>query len=213
MTTISTTTNEYWEAVRGHVQMDNVFGSPVPVVDAYGSIRGDYGIKVDRNALCSKYSWTVTDPATVEFVRDHAGPMLVDPLAGSGWWAYLLEQDHVDVLASDANPPDGTDANTWHRGGAHLPLLRLDAVDAVERGGPLRTLLLSWPPYDSDIGAQILAAYRGSRIIYIGEGWGGCCGDDGMFQQFESDWSEVAEHRPIQYYGIRDWVTVYERKS
>jgi hypothetical protein len=213
MTTI-TDTNAYWDAVRNHLADDRIFGGhPVPVVDTYGSIARDYRTRVDRNALCSQYSWTVTDPDTVEFVREHAGPMLIDPLAGSGWWAWLLGQDHVDVLASDENPPNGTSDNNWHRGSAHVQIARMDAVDAVAQANQSRTLLLSWPPYDSDIGARILDAYRGNRVIYIGETAGGCCGDDRMFDLLDQGWQEIADHRPIQYYGIRDWVTVYQRKD
>ncbi len=212
MTSVETTTNAYWEAVRDHIQIDRVFGASTPVVDTYGSISRDYGVRIDRNDLCSRYSWTVTDPATVEFVRDWAGGAVVDPLAGSGWWACLLSQAGVWVTATDQNPPDGTGANHWHRGTTHVHVGRMDAVDAAHMASPDRTLLLSWPPYDSTIGGDILAAYPGSRVIYIGEGWGGCCGDDSMFEAFERDWTRVAEHCPIQYYGIRDWVTVYERK-
>lgn len=203
-------TNAYWEAVREYVKVDRFYGGPC--VDTYGSIARDFDLRVDRHELCGRFSWTVTDPVTVDFVRAHAGRCVNDPLAGSGWWAWLLEQAGIDVIASDINPPDGTDANNWHREGMHVDVARMDAADAVKMGGAPWTLLLSWPPYESDVGERALAAYAGRRVIYIGEGEGGCCGNDAMFQALERDWQEVATCRPVQFYGLHDYVTVYERK-
>lgn len=208
-------TNAYWDAVRDHIEQDDLFGGPV--VDSYGSIAyrrtREIEYRCDRGELTSIYAWTVSDPATVAFVREHAGPMVVDPLAGSGWWAHLLDQAGITVLASDLNPPDGTEANHWHRSSTHARVGQADAADAVALAPATATLLLSWPPYDSDIGARIVEAYRGDRIVYIGEGWGGCCGDDRMFELFERGWVQVAEHRPVQFYGIHDYVTIYQRKA
>lgn len=208
-------TNDYWDAVRDYVQHDSLGGGPA--VDTYGSLSrratGAYGTEVKRTELTSRYSWTVTDPATVDFVVEYAGGMVVDPMAGSGWWAHLLTEAGVTVLASDENPPDGTEANTWHRYDAHVPVGRSDAADAVSLAPVGATLLLSWPPYDGDPGYRALKAYRGDRVIYIGEGEGGCCGDDNMFQFLRDEWDEVAEHRPVQFYGLHDFVTVYQRKG
>lgn len=206
-----TGTNAYWEAVRDHVKIDRFYGGPC--VDTYGSIARNFEIRVDRHELCSEFSWTVTDPVTVDFVQAHAGQSVNDPLAGSGWWAWLLEQAGVDVIASDINPPDGTPANNWHHHPTHVDVARMDAADAVKLGGSPWTLLLSWPPYDSDVGERMLAAYTGRRVIYIGEGEGGCCGNDAMFAAFERDWCEIATHRPVQFYGMHDYITVYERNE
>lgn len=210
MTMTSATTNAYWEAVRKHVGNDSLYGGPC--VDTYGSITRDPGIRVDRTALTSRYSWTVTDPTTVDFVVEHAGLAVVDPMAGSGWWAHLLIEAGVTAYASDKNPPDGTDANHWHRDDTHVPVARADVADAVELAGSQATLLLSWPPMD-DAGYRGLKAYRGDRLIFIGEGDGGCTGDEVLFELLRDAWTEVAEHRPVQWYGLHDYVTVYDRNG
>lgn len=212
-TPASADTNAYWEAVRKHVKIDRVMGAG-PVVDTYGALTGNYQPCLDRHELTSRYSWTVTDPATVQFVRQHAGNAVIDPLAGSGWWARLVQESGARILASDINPPDGTPANNWHREAeTHVEIDQMDAVEAITLAGPYWTLLLSWPPYESDTGERALRAYQGERVIYIGEGWGGNCGNDAMFETLERDWEETAAHRPVQWYGLRDYVTVYERKQ
>jgi hypothetical protein len=49
---------------------------------------------------------------------------------------------------------------------------------------PGRTLFLSWPPFQQDVGARILMAYKGNRVIYIGEAEGHT-GDDELHRMLE----------------------------
>jgi hypothetical protein len=203
MTAPTTYANPYWDKVRDLVRLD--LWDRTPIVDQYRP----ENVAVNRHKLVSEYAWTITDPDTVAFVVKHCGPSVVDPLAGSGYWAWLLGQHGVDVAASDLKPG----ASIWHRHGVHLPVVGQEGPLAVRLAGPERTLLLSWPPYDEPVGAELVEAYQGDRIVYIGEGPYGCCGDDRMWQLLKAGWAEVASHRPVQWYGLRDWVTVYERRS
>jgi hypothetical protein len=162
-----------------------------------------------RFDYCGKYTWTVTDPATVEFVAEHSTGRMVDPLAGTGYWAYLLGQLGVDVVCSDLQP----ETNHWHAGyRLHVPVAKMQGVYAAGLHSD-RALLLSWPPYSNSSGHDVVQAYKGDRVVYIGEGHGGCCGSDELHELFESEWVEVADHRPVQWWGIHDWVTVYDRRK
>ncbi|GIF08710.1 hypothetical protein [Actinoplanes siamensis] len=199
MTAPTTYTNPYWDAVRDKLRFDSLDKATV--------VGGTYDL-VRRHDLVSEYAWTVTDPATVAFVAQHCGPRVVDPLAGSGYWAYLLGQHGIDVAASDLQPGE----SQWHRHGVHVPVVEEEGAAAVRDAGRDRTLLLSWPPYDTPIGAHLIQAYQGDRIVYIGEKAWGCCGDEDMWTALESGWTEAAEHKPVRWWGLRDWVTVYERK-
>lgn len=210
-------TNAYWEAVREHVDPTGSLWR-TPEVGGLGRYRKPGGLAdverwhreaPSRHALVEQYSWTITDPATVAFVAEHAGPRVVDPMAGSGWWARLLADAGRDVIAYDLTPPASA-ANAWHKVGVeHFPVVLGDAVDTVAVHSD-RTLLLSWPPYGFDA-CPILDAYAGARLVYVGEDWGGCCADDGFFEQLGKDWSKAAEHVPVQWSGIHDVVHVYER--
>lgn len=194
--------NPYWDAVKDHIGPDRFYGTPCV----------DWGTKrIDRHELTSRYAWTISSPATVAFIAEHSGARVVDPMAGTGYWAGLLRQTGVDVAAYDLNPPGTTD-NSFHREGAtFVDVYQGAAADTVTLH-PDATLLLSWPPYGFDA-TPILRAFAGDRIIYIGEGYGGCCGDDDLFELLGKEWAETAEHDPIQWWGIHDTVTVYDRST
>jgi hypothetical protein len=207
MLTVAELSNPYWDAMADHIRTDY---DGAPVADPY-----DFNVtpalrKFDRHEMVGRYAWTITDPATVEFVARHIIGGVVDPMAGSGWWLSILGQLGVDGIGYDINPPAAA-SNSYHKAGVeHVEILQCDAAVAVAQH-PDRTLLLSWPPYDDDIGARVLRAYAGKRVIYIGESDGGHCGDDEMHELLRKRWTEVASHRPVQHYGLHDWVTVYDR--
>ena len=218
-TTTLALTNPYWDAVRDHVNpTGSLWNTPsVGGIGRYRTATGDLDVErwsresPRRTDYVKRYSWTITDPRSVTFVAEHSRGRLVDPMAGTGYWAWMLTQAGVDVVAYDLHPasPD-SDANHWHRNvAAHLAVLKANAVDSVVLHED-RTLLLSWPPYGFDA-CPILDAYQGSRVIYIGEDQYGCCGDDNLFETFERNWTRVAEHVPVQWDGMHDIVHVYDR--
>lgn len=208
-------TNEYWEAVREHVNpTGSLWGTP-----EVGGIRDirDYGGDWERwhretpqrRELVNRYSWTITDPATVAFVVEHSAGRMVDPMAGSGWWAHVLAPFGVDVVCYDASPGD----STWHKGiTLWVPITAAPAVESVPQHAD-RTLFLAWPPYDSPAGFDALSAYAGSRVIFTHEGDGGCIGDDQLFELLAAEWTEVASHTPVQWFGLHDRIDVYERAT
>lgn len=208
--------NPYWDAVKDHVDpTGSLWGTPqVRGLADYHTESGGLDVErwmreaPQRADYVKRYSWTITDPATAAFVAAHSRGRLVDPLAGTGWWGSLLAQHGVDVVSYDLEPG----GNVWHQDQPlHATVVGMDAVEAVVLH-PDRTLLLSWPPHGEPVGVDVVRAYRGNRVVYIGEGDGGCCGDDAMFAELEANWVEVAEHLPVQWSGIHDQVRVFERK-
>lgn len=170
-----------------------------------------------RNDLVRRYSWAITDPASVSFVAEHANGGLVEIGAGTGYWAWQLSQRGVPVIPYDIAPPD-LDENGWcqEKGPDGLELrpvfqtvLRGTAQDAALKRHPL---FLCWPPMSS-MAADALAAYRGDRVIYIGEGDWGCTANDDFHEALNADWEEIAEHVGVRWSGINDRITVYRRAT
>jgi hypothetical protein len=202
--------NPYWEAVKDCVETDSFRGNPV-----VGEFRLDRTVQQNmarfpnRQRLVRKYCWTISDPDTVAFVAKHAEDGLVDPIAGTGYWAYLLKQVGVDVACYDLNPGTALITNGWHGKDLYADVCAKDCAEAVALH-PDRTLFLSWPPFQQDVGARILMAYKGKRVIYIGEGQG-ATGDDELRRILDADWTEIDSRQPVQWWGVHDRVTVYER--
>lgn len=184
--------NAYWDAVRPYV------------VD--GVIRRDGFAHHEAwaDGMRMRYSWTVTDPATVGFVRCYVGEYAVDPFASAGWWGRLLREADRDVLSYDIAAP----AETWSAVG------RCDALDAVGVTIPAsEVLLLSWPPRHDPIGERAVRAYRGNRIVHMGAEGRTSDGTDGMRRLLADEWVQVAQHTPVRWPGVKDFVTVYERST
>ena len=205
--------NPYWDAVKDKVTPGEFSWEP-PCIQRWRLDAVERGLDpdfviLDRQEFVSRYSWTVPDPDSVDFVAKYAENGLVDPMAGTGYWAYILEQAGVDVVSYDLHPGD----NPWHLHSAlHTDVIRMNAVQSVKLH-PDRTLLLAWPPYSETIGERTVQAYPGDRVIYMGEGSGGCTGTDALHRRFDRRWEEIDEHIPIQWWGLHDRITVYQRRG
>ena len=204
--------NPYWEAVKDCVETDSFRGNPV-----VGEFRLDRTVQENmarfpnRQRLVRKYCWTIPDPDTVAFVAKHAQGGLVDPIAGTGYWSYLLSQLGVDVVSYDLNPGTKLITNGGHGDDLYAEVCAKDCAEAVALH-PDRTLFLSWPPFLQDVGARILTAYQGARVIHIGEGQG-ATGDDELRRILDAEWTEIDSRLPVQWWGVRDHVTVYVRST
>ena len=207
--------NPYWDAVRGDVRPGHfswegpMVGCPF-VRDMSKPVRDRLSWeepRLDRHDFVRRYAWSITDPAAVQFVATYSRCRLLDPMAGTGYWAYLLRQLGIDVVCCDASPGE----NKWHKGAAlWVPVPQNWAEVAVDEH-PDRVLFLSWPPYGEPSAWRTLREFKGDRLIYIGEGEGGCTGDDDFHKLLDNEWHEVTWHRPVQWWGLHDVITVYER--
>jgi len=199
--------NPYWDEV-GHAARPGEFPWEHHQLEI-ARFRSDSGEEyLDRQKFVGRYSWTVTDPDSVQFVADHVVGGVVDPMAGTGYWAYLLGQLGITVVCYDLHADCD---NPWHGDHSHwVPVQPMDGAESVVLH-PDKTLLLAWPPYSDPAGARILDAYRGNRVIYLGE-FDGCCGDDAMHEALAGGWEEVASIRPVLWWGLHDRITVFVRK-
>jgi hypothetical protein len=168
------------------------------------------------------YSWAIPTEETVRYMAESAPSGIVEIGAGSGYWAWMLEQAGADVVAYDLNPPDGSDPDdlddslrpggSWHSRQRAWFDVRRGGVE-VAREHPGRTLFLCWPLYDNPMAFLALGAYGGTDLFYVGEREGGCTADDAFFDQLELEWKEVATLDVVQWSGINDCFQHYERKA
>lgn len=203
--------NPYWEIVR---QMP-VCGIDLQYSRIYRpdghffSPRDPLRQVVDRFALCETFSWSIPAPGDLPWLRDIlAGRGVVEAGAGTGYWAWQMEQAGIDTVAYEPN--EVSDNRFARREWATL--LRDD--HAAPKHHPDRALFLCWPSYSEPWAAQALACYAGDMLIYAGEPAGGCTADDEFFRLLDAEWNEVADSPAhVTYSGIHDYLTVCTRKG
>ncbi|WP_238008674.1 hypothetical protein KZZ52_47280 [Dactylosporangium sp. AC04546] len=163
-----------------------------------------------RRELAARLAWAIPTEAALALIGDH-GPIL-ETGAGTGYWAALLRERGVDVVATDAAPPDAGGSRFHPPGPTWSPVERLDGVAAVRRHRD-RTLLLCWPPPDDDAaGHAVLLAYRGDTLLYVGGDAGGPTGTARLHEELARHWTAADELALPSWPNIPDRLTVWCRR-
>jgi hypothetical protein len=177
--------------------------------DYANPVHGSTGMSAyDRRVWCvRRYAFAVPTPAALAAVARYAP--IVELGAGTGYWAFVLRERGVDVVAYDLAPPD------------RLPnphLFRPVTWTRVEQGGVEvlashadRALFLCWPSYRDPFAAHALEAYTGKTLIYVGEPPGGHTADDAFFAELARRWRLVEHVALPNWPGTHDALSVYER--
>lgn len=206
-----------WKA-KGFVR-EGIFGWNRPMVTPSEDIHAEClrigQDHLDRNELCGRYSWAIPGPEAVKSIAEMF-PRIVEVGAGRGYWAKVLSDAGVDVVAYEPTVQDGDlSGNHWHASeyeiGLYFDLQQGDATACAKHGN--RALLLCWPPYSDPMAATALQAYPGNDLIWIGEGDGGCCGGEDFWEMIRDGWMEQCWWSIPQWPCMRDHVAIYRRKT
>lgn len=190
--------------------------------ERYDRILDSHGARRHLNA---KYAFGVPGEAALSTIAEYAP--IVELGAGIGYWARCLRERGVDVIAYDLF---GEDWQRWfqpsrlERDGRYLHNVIEEGAEPrlwteVLRGDvnvllkhPDRALQLVWPTYADPFAERALQAYRGQRVIYVGEGDGGCTGTERFHELLGREWEEIADAPVPQWDGLHDHLWVYERQ-
>lgn len=172
------------------------------------------------------FAWAVPSEAALEAIAEHSPNGVVEIGAGAGYWAAMLRERGVDVIAYDPAPPGHE--SEWHSGQAWSEV-ELGDHQAVSKH-PDRTLLLVWPSYSQSWTDEVVELYEGDTIVYVGEGPHGCTGTDRMHQLLghaDMCWCIgececppapeplFAEHADVvipRWSGLNDRMSIYKRR-
>lgn len=157
-----------------------------------------------RRDLVKHFSWAVPNEAALTAIGAQ-GP-IVEMGAGGGYWAMLLRERGVDVIAYDAKPEGNhhVEKSGWTQVEAGTPTVLKRHAD--------RALFLCWPPYDDSMAHASLLAYKGKTVIYIGEAEGGCTADDAFFRKLNREYKHDEEIYIPHWDGIHDYLSIWQRK-
>lgn len=193
----------------------------------------DFGTEISfdalniRRRLTAEYAWAIPTEEALEAIAAQ-GP-IVEIGAGNGYWAWLLQQRGVDIIAFDPMPyeeghyievgpvkPGKLDEGEALELEEKNRVYRRKWAD-VEEGGhtlvadhPDRALFICWPSNALSWAAQALAVYEGETVIYIGE-WRGCTADEDFHDLLERDFVEVARVVIPRFLFINDDLTIWKR--
>lgn len=214
--TFRATENPFWEIVR-RVPAEPSYWTKRLEPDGHWAffdretMRRAYAAGLDRSSLCVRYSWSIPSPGDIRWIGEQlAGQSVVEIGAGSGYWAWQLRQAGTQVTAYDPHRPSPENPFVKHR--TYIDVIEGDHTAAARH--PEAALMLCWPSYGATFATRALAAYRGSTVIYIGEGEGGCCAEDEFHQALERDF-EPGGVSPfhVTWPGIHCNLTVWRRKA
>ncbi len=163
-----------------------------------------------RTELRRVYSYAIPEWGAVRALLDLSP--IVEIGAGNGYWAKILAGAGADVIAYDAYPATWT--NNYVNGIEWFPVIHGNAFAAGMHPG--RVLFLCWPPYDDPMAHDALVTHRaagGTRVAYIGEGYGGCTADDAFHDALARDYTKTAEQSLPQWDGLHDRLLIYELEA
>jgi hypothetical protein len=205
--------NPYWKVVR-QLPLDDMPSwrdwHPEPTTHVFTGDAPGVRYFADRFALCSTYSWSICSPGDITWMREVLGGRgVVEPGAGTGYWAWQMEQAAISVAAYEPSQPEPGN----HFARREWTTVLRDDHSAVKHH-PDRALFLCWPSYAEPWAAQALACYAGDLLIYAGEGEGGCTADDEFFRLRDAEWDEIGDSpKHVSYWGIHCYLTAYRRRG
>jgi len=164
---------------------------------------------VARSCLVPFYGFAIPNKELIEKILEMNTP-IVEVGAGTGYLAHVLRKAGADIKAFDIAPPSNT-VNKFGFEGTWVPVENGD--ETIVKKYPERTLLLSWPDYNTDFGFNAIANYEGDTLVLIHEGRWGCVGNDRMFDLLDEEWTPLVDIWIPNWYGIHDRATIYRRKD
>ena len=151
-----------------------------PLLDAFNEAIGS-GADLDdmRSQLIARYGFAIPSDEALAAISRCSPLGVVEIGAGTGYWAYLLQQvgSMLSPSTSNRRPPA---QNRWFASTRPWHPVHHGDYD-VAGHHPERTLLIVWPTKNEIWAATAVERYHdagGACLVYVGEGPGGRTGDD-----------------------------------
>lgn len=167
---------------------------------------GDY---YRRDEFVRTHAWAVPSMQGIEAIKKLVGNDTVLEIAsGTGLWARLMQDAGIKVIPTDSYEGYHFTKDVEKFTNVHIANHRKAIRDF---GYKANALMFCWPPYTDPMAAQALKMFKGNKLIYIGEGDGGCTGDDRFHNFIRRRWEEVDSVDIPQWYGLHDYMRLYIR--
>lgn len=171
-----------------------------------------YEKEEDRSNLIQKFSFAIPTIDAIRGITKYSP--IIEIGAGTGYWAFLIEQYGGKIVAFDNNQRN----KDWINAEKHEYFTKnwFDVKYGTEKeidNYPGHTLFLCWIEYCAEYGLNCLKRYKGKYFIHIGESEGGCCATDGFFEYLNKNFKEIDHLSIPRWYGLHDYLNVYKRRN
>ena len=168
-----------------------------------------------RWSFIYNYSWAVPSKIAIRSIEKFVkNDRIIEVSAGYGLWAKLISDIGIEIIATDIiNEEDGKRFHYIPENIQYINMEQLDYLSALKKYNNFEVLMMLWPIYDDSLAYNSLKEFKGDKFIYIGETQGGCNGDNKFFNLLDKEWEEVEMIIIPQWYGIHDYLCLYERKN
>jgi hypothetical protein len=171
-----------------------------------------------RESFVRQYSWAIPNRDVInEIITFSEGARIVELGAGNGLWSSLIKHDGGFVYPIDMNHDiEASQAyynNTYSNLHEFCDVTRVaNANTAVKLIDEYDIIMFCWPSYADSWAHKYLTSTMPNKLIYIGEGCGGCTADD-AFHELLYDHYELlpCEYQIKSWFGIHDSIHYYRK--
>lgn len=168
-----------------------------------------------RCRYTSRIGWFILTTEVKEvLVNFLKGKGVLEVGSGTGYFAAHMKQGGVE----DYNAVDIWDPHYWDERTPRYFGIDGNSLDYIDNSYDV--IVMNWPPYDEPFGHQVVKKMvKGQVLIFEGEGYGGCTGDDDFFNYLDEHFTPMKElddklnEHHIRFPGINDHWWVYVKTS
>jgi len=168
----------------------------------------DYDIYVKKDKFRSGISWHIPTQDLVDLIIENSPILSVG--SGFAYTEKLAMDQGADIIATDIEP---SEKNNWcHEGKFYMDIEKIPADEAVKKYSG-RNVFMAWPPYDNPMAYDVVKNMEvGRTLVFVGETYGGCTGDDNFFIYLETNFEEIdIDFTVPSWKGIYDTIKFYKK--
>ena len=167
-----------------------------------------FTIQQMREGHTTQYGFAIMTRQAIEQIHETVGDTpIVEIGAGNGWLAHEMNEHGLTVFPTD---PVQIKRNKYAVGEEHMPVERLDGREALQKY-PDASMMWSWPEMSAYV-RNVMTAFHGKHLIYIGENGDGCTGpQEDIVVTMEGRYREAGHIYIPSFPSVNDNVNILER--
>lgn len=154
-----------------------------------------------RVNLLNKYAWGIPTEEVIQEISKYSP--LIELGAGTGYWAYLLNQAGCDITAFDSGLWD----SIWRQRYYNVE----QGDESVLEKYKDRTLFMCWPLRVNKMSEHVYDKYKGKYLIFVGEDRGSDPDAEDYYDKLSKEFKIIKTMNLPRWSGYNDSLFIYER--